>query len=73
MGEEFDSKEIAFFVSLCKLDTLVTRLPRGLDSSLAEKGLNLSVGERQRIAMARGLLRAKQKQVMLLDEPTSSL
>lgn len=73
MGEEFDAKEISFFVSLCKLDNLVNRLPRGLDSSLAEKGLNLSVGERQRIALARGLLRAKQREVFLLDEPTSSL
>ncbi len=73
MGEEFDKKEISFFVSLCKLDTLMGRLPKGLDSSLAEKGLNLSVGEKQRIALARGLLRAGRKEIILLDEPTSSL
>lgn len=73
MGEEFDSKEIAFFVSLCKLDNLLAKMARGLDTSLAEKGLNLSVGERQRISLARGLLRAGKKEIMLLDEPTSSL
>ena len=73
MGEEFDSKEITFFISLCKLDNLLTKMARGLDTSLAEKGLNLSVGERQRIALARGLLRAGRKEIMLLDEPTSSL
>ena len=73
MGEEFDPKEISFFVSLCKLDHLIERLPNGLDSSLAQKGLNLSVGEKQRVALARGLLRAGKKDIILLDEPTSSL
>ena len=73
MGEDFDPKEITFFASLCKLDTLLSRLPHGLESHLAEKGLNLSVGERQRIALARGLLRASKKDIILLDEPTSSL
>ena len=73
MGEEFDSKEISFFVSLCKLDQVLAKLPLGLYSSLAEKGLNLSVGEKQRVALARGLLRAGGKEVILLDEPTSSL
>jgi len=73
MGEDFDSKEVSFFISLCKIDALISRLPRGLESSLAQKGLNLSVGEKQRIALARGLLRAKEREILLLDEPTSSL
>jgi len=73
MGDEFDSKELQFFVSLCKLDRLMARLPQGVDSNLAEKGLNLSVGEKQRVALARGLLRAVNKSIILLDEPSSSL
>ncbi len=73
MGEEFDAREISFFISLCKLDAVISKLPCGLQSSLAEKGLNLSVGEKQRIALARGLVRAGKKDVLLLDEPTSSL
>jgi ABC-type multidrug transport system fused ATPase/permease subunit len=73
MGEEFSSKELAFFISLCKLDNLVAKLSRGVDTSLAEKGLNLSVGERQRLSLARGLIRAKKREIILLDEPTSSL
>jgi len=73
MGEDFDSKEISFFVSLCRIDALINRLPNGLESNLAQRGLNLSVGEKQRVALARGLLRAKSKEVLLLDEPTSSL
>ncbi|HMO18246.1 MAG TPA: ABC transporter ATP-binding protein [Oligoflexia bacterium] len=73
MGENFSDKEVSFFVSLCKLDTLVAKLSKGLQTSLAEKGLNLSVGERQRLALARGLIRAKGREIVLLDEPTSSL
>ncbi len=73
MGDDFDSKELSFFISLCKLDQVMARLPHGLDSDLAEKGLNLSVGEKQRVALARGLLRAVGRNVLLLDEPTSSL
>lgn len=73
IGDSFTSKEISFFVSLCKLDSLMAKLPRGMATSLAEKGLNLSVGERQRLSLARGLIRAKNKELILLDEPTSSL
>jgi ATP-binding cassette, subfamily B, bacterial len=73
MGEDFSQKEISFFISLCKLDSLLAKLAKGLKTSLAEKGLNLSVGERQRLSLARGLIRAKNREIILLDEPTSSL
>jgi ATP-binding cassette, subfamily B, bacterial len=73
MGEKFDAERISFFITLCKLDLVLANLPHGLYSNLAEKGLNLSVGEKQRVAIARGLLRANSKNILLLDEPTSSL
>lgn len=73
MGDDFDSGQLSFFVSLCKLDGVVSRLPEGMNSDLVEKGFNLSVGEKQRVALARGLLRVDERNLILLDEPTSSL
>lgn len=73
MGESFAPSELGFYSSLCKIDEVLRKLPHGLDSRLEESGMNLSVGEKQRIALARGLLRGGSRSIILLDEPTSSL
>ena len=49
----------------------ITAFPRGYDSEVGEHGLQLAGGERQRIAVARALL--KDAAVILLDEATASL
>lgn len=49
----------------------VYELPDGLDSICGEKGVGLSEGQAQRIAIARGLLRSGG--IVVMDEPTSSL
>ncbi|MFF5973448.1 ABC transporter ATP-binding protein [Streptomyces sp. NPDC012769] len=53
------------------LDTLVDRLPHGLDTLVGHRGSKLSGGERQRVAIARALLR--RPRLLLLDEATSQL
>jgi ATP-binding cassette, subfamily B, bacterial len=54
---------------------VLDRLPKGLKSDIKEKGVNLSGGEKQRLALARGIFAALQKKskILLLDEPTSSV
>jgi ATP-binding cassette subfamily B protein len=49
----------------------IARMPEGYQTRVGERGATLSVGQRQRLAVARALL--KNAPIMILDEPTSAL
>ncbi len=73
LGAEHDLETVRHFTDMACFTEVVMGLPKRFDSSIKEKGVNLSGGQQQRLALARGLLACHDKDVVLLDEPTSSL
>jgi len=63
--------EVLRAASRAHLDDFIAALPEGMNTRVGERGLKVSGGEKQRIAIARVLL--KDPPVLLLDEATSSL
>ena len=60
-------------IRLSAFDAVLETLPQGLKTMISEKGVNMSGGQKQRLALARGLYAARHSSVVLMDEPTSSL
>ncbi|CAA9219732.1 MAG: Lipid A export ATP-binding/permease protein MsbA [uncultured Chthoniobacterales bacterium] len=63
--------EIIKAAQRAQADEFIRRMPQGYESTVGERGGHLSVGQRQRIGIARAFL--KDAPILLLDEPTSAL
>ncbi|MFA5080817.1 MAG: ABC transporter ATP-binding protein [Candidatus Paceibacterota bacterium] len=73
LGVEYNDQRLRVFTDMACFTHIIDRLPKKMESSIVEKGVNLSGGEKQRLALARGLLASTGKDIILLDEPTSSV
>ena len=68
---EATDEELARVITMSQLDDFLGQCPDGLETIVGERGLKLSGGEKQRLAIARMLL--KRPAIMVFDEATSSL
>jgi ABC-type multidrug transport system fused ATPase/permease subunit len=73
VGMEHEEQEISTAARMACFAPVIERLEGGLESDIREKGVNLSGGEKQRLALARGLFAVKDAEIILMDEPTSSV
>ncbi|MDQ4712318.1 ABC transporter ATP-binding protein [Bacillus subtilis] len=71
LGKDFQDQEVMNVIKEAGLDSLVTANSSGIDMHLGEEGKLVSGGEKQRISIARALIR--KTPILLMDEATASL
>ena len=73
LGLPFSDEEIMNVCDGAQFSEVIRQMPDGLLTDIREKGVNLSGGQKQRLALARGILAGRDSDLILLDEPTSSV
>lgn len=66
-----DDEQVREAAAIACVDDYVAGLPEGLDTVLSDRGGKLSTGERQRLSIARAVI--KDAPILILDEPTAAL
>lgn len=70
---DFENQKLQKMIQISKIKKIIDGLKYGIESIINEKGVNLSGGQKQRIALCRALLFAEKKDLILMDESTSSI
>ena len=71
LGKDISDDVLMKYLTEAGLDEWINNLENGLDTIVGERGLKLSVGQKQRLNIIRGIL--QNKDIYVLDEPTSNL
>ncbi len=67
----FDKSKLDSIISELQMESLIEKLPQGIETPIFERGSNISAGQRQLIAFSRAL--ATDPEILILDEATSSV
>lgn len=70
-NSDASKEEVVRAAKVSGIDEFICSLPAGYETEIGEKGINLSEGQKQRLALARALV--KNPDILVLDEPTSYL
>jgi len=71
LGKRIEDEKLKIYLKEAGLYDWINKLENGLDTVVGERGLKLSVGQKQRLNIIRGIL--LDKDIYILDEPTSNL
>lgn len=69
--DRFDNQKFDNIIKELEMESLINKLPEGINTQIYERGSNISAGQRQLIAFSRAL--ATDPEILILDEATSSV